>query len=402
MKKVVSIIISIFMIAAMFAGCGSKGGTTFTAVGVQNTKNSSSINCNGALSNELSEAFKKTGNTLTIVEIDGDPYPVGNIITAEYDVGSSSDNKASRNKMYTQMAVKTVNEDAIPKTPELDMLKALTVLSRSVNSLAHGSEKATKRIVICANLLSTSGKINFVDSTLYFDTENYIEYLKNELPDMNGISVTWIVTGTEGEQESLNNSDISKLEDFYRNLIEKAGGIVKFIEENNGGEGEIDKSGWPDVSVVEVRKDSYKGSKNLDVTLDDTTLFKSDSTEWLNEEKATAKLESLVDVINDSECNIVIAGSTAATDSSEEKHVTFSKKRADTVMDKLISLGADASKLKAVGIGKSYIKYRVKDTGEFSTEENHKQNRVVFIVSEDTDKAQYFLEVAEKFPDINK
>lgn len=402
MKKVVSIIISVFMIAAMFAGCGSKDGATFTAVGVENTKNSSSINCNGALSNELSEAFKKTGNTLTVVEIDGDPYPVGNPVIAEYDVGSSSDNKASRNKMYTQMAVKTVNEDAIPKTPEIDMLKALTVLSRSVNSLAHGSEKATKRIVLCANLLSTTGKINFVDSTLYFDAENYIEYLANELPDLNGINVTWIVTGTEGEQESLNNSDISKLEDFYRNLIEKAGGIVKFIEENNGGEGEIDKSGWPDVTVVDVRKDSYKGSKNLDVTLDDTTLFKSDSTEWLNEEKATAKLESLVDVINDSECNIVIAGSTAATDSSEEQHVTFSKKRADKVMNKLISLGADASKLKAVGIGKSYSRYRVKDTGEFNTEENHKQNRVVFIVSEDTDKAQYFLEVAEKFPNINK
>lgn len=403
MKKVVSIIISVFMIAAMFAGCGSKGGTTFTAVGVQNTKNSSSINCNGALSNELSEAFKKTGNTLTVVEIDGDPYPVGKNITAEYDVGSSSDNKASRNKMYTQMAVKTVNNDATAKTAEIDMLKALTVLSRSVNSLAHGSEKATKRIVVCANLLSTTGKINFVDSTLYFDTENYIEYLGKELPDMNDISVTWIVTGTEGgEQENLNNSDISKLEDFYRTLIEKAGGNVKFIEENNGGEGEIDKSGWPDVSAVDVRKDSYKGSKNLDVTLDDTTLFKSDSTEWLNEEKATAKLESLVDVINDSECNIVIAGSTAATDSSEEQHVTFSKKRADTVMDKLISLGADASKLKAVGIGKSYSRYRVKDTGEFNTEENHKQNRVVFIVSEDTDKAQYFLEVAEKFPNINK
>ena len=116
MKKVLSIIISVFMIAAMFAGCGSKGGTTFTAVGVQNTQNSSSINCNGALSNELSEAFKKTDNTLTVVEIDGDPYPVGKNITAEYDVGSSSDNKASRNKMYTQMAVKTVNSDATPKT----------------------------------------------------------------------------------------------------------------------------------------------------------------------------------------------------------------------------------------------------------------------------------------------
>lgn len=400
MKKVLSIIISVFMIAAMFAGCGSKGGTTFTAVGVQNTKNSSSINCNGALSNELSEAFKKTGNTLTVVEIDGDPYPVGNNIVAEYDAGSSSDNKASRNKMYTQMAVKTVNDEAIPKTPEIDMLKALTVLSRSVNALADGTDNAEKNIVLCANLLSTTGKINFIDSTLYFDTENYIEYLGKELPDMNDISVTWIVTATEGEQESLNNSDIRKLEDFYRTLIEKAGGNVKFIEENNGGE--IDKSGWPDVTAVDVRKDSYKGSKNLDVTLDDTTLFKSDSTEWLNEEKATAKLESLVDVVNDSECNIVIAGSTAATDSSEEQHVTFSKKRADTVMDKLISLGADASKLKAVGIGKSYSRYRVKDTGEFNTEENHKQNRVVFIVSEDTDKAQYFLEVAEKFPNINK
>lgn len=400
MKKILLLAITILLIITVFNGCTStNGATTFTVIGVQNTKNSAAINYNGAISNELSTAFKKNDDTVSVVEIDGDPYTVGNSIIAEYDAGSSSDNKKSRNRMYTQMTTKML-QDAIPKTAEIDMLKALTVLSRCVNSLANGSENAIKNIVICANLLSTTGKINFVDSTLYFDSENYIEYLEKDLPDMNGISVTWIVTGTEGEQESLNNSDISKLEDFYRKLIEKAGGNVKFIEENNAGE--IDKSDWPNVSAVDVRKDSYKGSKNLDVTLDDTTLFKSDSTEWLNEEKADNTLKGLVEAINQSEYKTIVAGSTATTDSSEVQHIEFSKKRADTVMDKLISLGADASKLKAVGIGKSYSRYRVKDTGEFNTEENHKQNRVVFIVSENTDKAQYFIKIAEQFPEINK
>ena len=112
-------------------------------------------------------------------------------------------------------------------------------------------------------------------------------------------------------------------------------------------------------------------------------------------------MQKLVVAINSSPDITVVAGSTATTSSGEIQHAEFSKKRADKVKDKLVSLGADESKLVSVGIGKSYKKYRVPDTDEFDNESNKAKNRCVFIVSATTERAQYFLSIAEKF-EINK
>ena len=93
-----------------------------------------------------------------------------------------------------------------------------------------------------------------------------------------------------------------------------------------------------------------------------------------------------------------MAGSTATTSSSEEQHIEFSLQRANKVKDLLINLGADGSKLIAIGIGKSYERYRVSDTGQYAIETNHSKNRCVFISSASSDKGKYFLDVAKKFP----
>ncbi len=186
---------------------------------------------------------------------------------------------------------------------------------------------------------------------------------------------------------------------FYSKLITTAGGTVEFIDET-GDDGTADRSSWPDVSTVDIRRETFNNAI-LDVTLEEYTLFKSDSTEWVNEAEAEKVLKGLVEGINSSSNIIVVAGSTATTSSSEQQHAEFSKKRADKVKDKLVSLGADENKLVSVGIGKSYKKYRVPDTDEFDNEANKAKNRCVFIISGDTEKAQYFMNVAENF-DINK
>ena len=216
------------------------------------------------------------------------------------------------------------------------------------------------------------------------------------MPDMAGISVTFFIAGTDDDQQEIPNSDKERLKSFYQTIINSAGGTVKFAEQTSSNE-DVDKSSWPAVTAVDIRNSTYSGEV-LDVTLEESVLFKSDSTEWIDEQAAEDTLSSLVDAINDSDDKVVVAGSTATTSSSEEQHIEFSLRRANKVKNLLIDLGADSSKLIAIGIGKSYERYRVPDTGEYASEENHAKNRCVFIVSASSDKGKYFLDVAKKFP----
>lgn len=216
------------------------------------------------------------------------------------------------------------------------------------------------------------------------------------MPDMAGISVTFFIAGTDDDQQEIPNSDKERLKSFYQTIINSAGGTVKFAEQTSSNE-DVDKSSWPAVTAVDIRNSTYSGEV-LDVTLEESVLFKSNSTEWIDEQAAEDTLSSLVDAINDSDDKVVVAGSTATTSSSEERHIEFSLQRANKVKDLLINLGADGSKLIAIGIGKSYERYRVPDSGQYAIETNHSKNRCVFITYASSDKGKYFLDVAKKFP----
>ncbi len=400
-KKMLAVALAVLLVAVAFTGCtGDKlkesNGPVSAVIGVANTVNNATIDVDSVLGAKLEEILSENGSSISYYEIDGECYKLGNT-TCEYQAGSSRSNKKS--KLKTNLfKVSGAIQEAIPKTAEIDMLYALTTMSSAVINNAYGTSNP-KEMIIVSNLISTKGPINFVDNTIYFDTDDYAEFLKNNMPNMTGIKVTWFVTEATGNQERLENKDKNNLEAFYIKLITNAGGTVEFIDET-GDAGIADRSSWPNVSTVDIRKETFNNTI-LDVTLEEHTLFKSDSTEWLDEAESEGVLQDLVEGINSSSNITVVAGSTATTSSSEQKHAEFSKKRADKVKNKLISLGADENKLVSVGIGKSYKKYRVPDTDEFDNEENKARNRCVFIVSGDTEKAQYFMNVAEKF-DINK
>lgn len=400
-KKLLAIALTVLLVAVVFTGCSgnnTKGNnkSVSAVIGVANTVNNASIDVDSVLGAKLEGILSEDGSSISYYEIDGECYKLGDA-QCEYQTGSSKSNKKSKLKTNLFKVSEAIKE-ATPKTAEIDMLYALTTMSNAVINNAYGTSNR-KEMIIVSNLISTKGLINFVDNTIYFDTDNYAEFLKDNMPDMTGINVTWFVTEATGKQERLENKDKANIKDFYTKLIMDAGGTVEFIDES-GDALAVDQSSWPDVSIVDIRREIFTNS-DFDVTLEESTLFKPDSTEWINEAEAERVLEGLVEDINSSSSMIVVAGSTATTSSSEQQHAAFSKKRADKVKDKLISLGADEKKLVSVGIGKSYKKYRVPDTDEFDNEANKAKNRCVFIVSENTEKAQYFMNVAEKF-DINK
>lgn len=398
-KRIFALFLTVLTVATTFAGCNVNDNnkeTVSAVIGVANTVNNASIDVDTVLGTKLEEILSKDGSSIAYYEIDGECYKLDNT-KCEYQTGSSKSNKKAKLKTYIYKVSGAI-KDATPKTAEIDILYALSTMSSAVKNNAYGTSNEMEMIIV-SNLISTKGSINFVDNTIYFENNDYIAFLKDNIPDMKGIRVTWFVTEATGNQERLENSDKRKLKDFYEKLITEAGGTVEFIDEN-GDDGTIDRSSWPNVSTVEIRKETFSNEK-LDITLEESTLFKSDSTEWVNEAEAETALQNLVVAINSSPDITVVAGSTATTSSGEIQHAEFSKKRADKVKAKLVKLGADESKLVSVGIGKSYKKYRVPDTDEFDNESNKAKNRCVFIVSANTEKAQYFLSIGEKL-EINK
>lgn len=404
MKKIIAMFLTVVIICLCFVGCNKFEdsdtlGPSNIAIGIQNTVNCSNVGMDSAIEKEVEKALLENGTSIDLYEIDGDPYRINeDEIKSEYKSGLSKSNRQTQCSNIINRINKIVS-DAVPITPEVDILSGITTLTNAVNSMSYGNSNA-KQIFVISNLLSTKGVINFAEGSgsIYVDLNDYAEFVAKEMPNLEGIQITWFIADTADSQQKLPNSDKESLKSFYKAIINSAGGTVEFVEQTSSSEN-VDKSTWPTVSTVEIRNSTYSGGI-IDVTLEESVLFKSDSTEWIDAQLAEDTLSSLVDAINDSDDKVVVAGSTATTSSSELQHVEFSLERANKVKEMLVSLGAKEDKLVAIGIGKSFERYRVPDTGEYATEENLAKNRCVYIISAATEKASYFISVAKAF-DVN-
>lgn len=404
MKKIIAMFLTVVIICLCFVGCNKFEdsdtlGPSNIAIGIQNTVNCSNVGMDSAIEKEVEKALLENGTSIDLYEIDGDPYRINeDEIKSEYKSGLSKSNRQTQCSNIINRINKIVS-DAVPITPEVDILSGITTLTNAVNSMSYGNSNA-KQIFVISNLLSTKGVINFAEGSgsIYVDLNDYAEFVAKEMPNLEGIQITWFIADTADSQQKLPNSDKESLKSFYKAIINSAGGTVEFVEQTSSSEN-VDKSTWPTVSTVEIRNSTYSGGI-IDVTLEESVLFKSDSTEWIDAQLAEDTLSSLVNAINDSDDKVVVAGSTATTSSSELQHVEFSLKRANKVKEMLVSLGAKEDKLVAIGIGKSFERYRVPDTGEYATEENLAKNRCVYIISAATEKASYFISVAKAF-DVN-
>lgn len=393
MKKVISLAVVVLLMICSFAGCTRNPASI--VIGVQNTRNcATSSEMDPALEKALNDALLENGTQVLVYEVDGACFRVSeDVVQTEYRTGLSESNKKTKSTTYYSQ-IKKDYQAARSMTPEVDLMNAFTTLANALRSMSYGNDNASQTIYLVSNLLSTAGTINFAEASLYVDLNDYAKFIQPEMPDLQGIEVVWIVAGTADNQPKLNNSDIENLKKFYQTIITNAGGTVTFVDTATSDE--VDKSTWPAVSEVEVRNPTYDGG-SIDVTLEEAVLFKPNSIEWLDKNEAAKTLTPLVDVINKNEGQVVVAGSTATTESSAESHRAFSLKRANVVKDMLVSLGADEQKIIPLGLGKTAHKYRVPDTGNFAGEENRAKNRCVFIVSRDSEKGQYFLDIANNF-----
>lgn len=370
MKRILRLLSIVFLIATIvgsFSGCCDPEEPTSVAIGFAKTRNNADVDYDRIFEHVKGELSVK-GSTVTTYEIDGDPHKVGNTTTIDYPIGSSKANKEAE----TMRAITVTKENiknAAPNDPEIDIYSAFRALADDVK--AQGNKKMV--IVIVSNLLSTKGMIDFTRFPINGDLNKYAEEIRSEMPSFENISVKWFIAPTVDTQEDLKVSDIENIKNFYKNNIENAGGTVEFISAPVAAETN-DKSSWPEVSTVNIEEKDF-----IDVSLDTSTLFKGDSAEFLAENTTEEILENVAKQVGDEK--ILIVGSTADTNDSEESHMELSELRAAAIKERLITLGVPPENIETIGIGNKSHKYRAK---------NEEENRCVYILSESSEKAKYF------------
>ena len=401
-KVIIATVIAVLVCFAI-TGCGSENKrnnqTLSTVIGVANNRNSAAVDPS-VLDTIISESVQTHGNEVGVYEIDGAGASKVYSKTVEYKSGQSKANIEEAYHLNTKKIRKAITA-AAPTTKEVDLLQGITKITNAAVNGAYATG-ADCRLVIVSNLLSTKGVVDFTATGgINFDKKAYIDFITPNLPDMSSIKeVIFITAEAAGEQKRLNNKDIDFLQDFWQQVLTKAGvkGKITFI--NATAQPAENDADWPEVTPIDIVEDSFKYPSTqdgkIDITLDASTLFLSDSTDFANEKEAKSTLAGVVQSINAFDGTTYIVGSTATTSSSAEQHVKFGEQRAVKVVKLLVELGVEKSKLKSISVGKEHHTWRCPD--DFA---GNSANRSVFIVSENTSKATEFIRIASRFPDIN-
>lgn len=405
MKKIINVLAAILVItvlATTLTGCRKESAPANSVViGIVNTSSNrlDFSKENTALTRTLSDSLSISRSKYAVFEIDGAPYKVdtGDVF---YSKGISKTNhdtllKKNINKVYEAF------DNAVPRTAECDILSGINCLSQSLSNMAYGTNDK-KTMVIITNLLSTTGALSFTENMLYTDLNAYCNFLKNEITNLSDIDIRIFITKPTGNQPQLPVSLQKKLQDFYSKLLMQAGALsVEFIDADLTESTAENPKDYPPVTAIPIRENKFDGT-TIDYTIEENMAFLPNSTALVNSSESDKLFKELAAKINSLSSHVAIIGSTASTDSSTEKHLTFSKQRAEAVKRKLIENGANPQKIQGVyGIGKEHNEYRIPDYNEFASEETRAKNRCVYIISVDSEKGQELIKLAEKFP-INK
>ena len=277
-------------------------------------------------------------------------------------------------------------------SPELDTLKALNT---SVRSFADAPENSVRQILVLDSGLSTIGDLNFLKSDFLNANPNAAVDLLNSrdaIPNFSGITVTWIGLGDVGTpQKELSPTQKENVKKIWTAIIEKTGGKVIFLDtlpSNNDNPA----SDYPKVSSIDFLSDDQTNIGNVDAVVFRNIQFIGDSAEYIDPKAADSILKPVADYIKATPgFTILIIGTTAGAN-NKEFCMQLSSKRAETVRNTLISLGASENQIKAIGLGYS-DPWHIPDTRDDGTliESIASQNRKVVLMDASSYEAQSIL-----------
>lgn len=399
MKKTLAIIITIGVIASLFAGCGNTGSTEpkSLAVVIRQTE------CFTQLSfNKESDVFKSNENVCQTIfdEVSDSAYSYGSItgITVESRPQISAETSLDKpdalidNAKRRQLAKKAAKcffeeweENGQATSTEVDTLNAIALAGKAVKGDIEASDK---HIVVCDSGLSTSGYVNFAVKNLFeSDTETIVNMLetKNVIPDLSGISLVWYGLGSvAGTQAQIPAEYEHKLFDIWGAILEKTGADFNLVTTPLK---EVDPAdGLPHVTPVRMPAADI-GDLDEGYWAISSVNFKPNSAAIVDPSAVINSLSDVVDAMDrHPSLHITIAGSCASVGDGTQ----LSLDRANAIKELICSTGVDRSRIETKGLGRTEWSLRVDDLDEKGAliEKNAEKNRTVYICNSNSELAR--------------
>lgn len=405
------------VIMAVLTGCGtekvsasaSKNQEVHVAVVLGAHVNSPCVNLK-LIQDVIYQACYSQGSVTLVVD-DGEPYCTAiNIPSQEKHLSKSKYDQIA--KKQTKKILKLASSMK-SRTADVDSIKSVQRAARALNSVEQkgkGDTELVRKLIICDNLLSTTGVLSFVDYNLNTANEGDITtQLKklDEIPQLDGISVTaYNVGDTAGQQKSLPETSRKNLKAIWNSIFEAGSAKKVQFKDNLPLSSTYNKDSMPTVSPITVVQSSMEIHDTEDVNeafadggvlnFDETSIaFHEGTAELADEESASKALQYVTEYMNQyPDFKLVVCGTTACW-GGEDYCKKLSLERADTVCELLVKEGIDRSRIKSAGVGYSFADfytYDQKPDGELD-ETIAKTNRSVKLVDWDSDTANRILKL---------
>lgn len=405
------------VILAVLTGCGtqkvsasaSKNQEVHVAVVLGAHVNSPCVNLK-LIQDVIYQACYSQGSVTLVVD-DGEPYCTAiNIPSQEKHLSKSKYDQIA--KKQTKKILKLASSMK-SRTADVDSIKSVQRAARALNSVEQkgkGDTELVRKLIICDNLLSTTGVLSFVDYNLNTANKGDITtQLKklDEIPQLDGISVTaYNVGDTAGQQKSLPETSRKNLKAIWNSIFEAGSAKKVQFKDNLPLSSTYNKDSMPTVSPITVVQSSMEIHDTEDVNeafadggvlnFDETSIaFHEGTAELADEESASKALQYVTEYMNQyPDFKLVVCGTTACW-GGEDYCKKLSLERADTVCELLVKEGIDRSRIKNAGVGYSFADfytYDQKPDGELD-ETIAKTNRSVKLVDWDSDTADRILKL---------
>jgi OmpA-OmpF porin, OOP family len=309
-----------------------------------------------AISVVAGAADQKVTPTFTVVDLDGRPAVAGSD-TYRTDAGNAIAAQDDQNAFLSGLG-KAISQIRA-RTPEADVLGALTLAGRSVQGGRPGT------VVVVDSGLSTVAPLDFrQEGLLDAPAQDTVEFLRSHqaLPALNGATVVLAGLGdTAAPQAPLGTAQRTELVGLWRGIAQASGaGCVAVVDEPRSGDAPGDV---PPVSTVPVPPPPTITPGRATTLPDDGSVgFQPDTAEFRDREAARGVLTPFADFLRQGPTRRITLTGTTARAGTLESQVALSTQRADAVKALLVELGASPDQISSTGVGSRFPGY-VNDVG---------------------------------------
>lgn len=378
-KKLVTIsIAALISFGDVLTGCGPASASDPThIVMVYGNHNNAPTPDLSVIEDQFLDAASTYGS-ITVVEDDGSPYIAVRETASKPAANISSTNRERKAKRFTAEVGEKIQTEAIPKTAEVNTIKAIQLGAREL------SDKSGKKIlIIMDSCVSTTGALDL--------TQNYLENLNvdetismldsnKEIPDFSNVDkiVLYGVGDVSSPQKELGNVARSNLISLWEGIF-AAGGCeastcsTVFSAEESGTTAEM-----PSVSTISVKEtigdqqyDGETSSEPLSFSDSDvveipesTVAFIQDTADFQNVDSSKATLEPLAKTLKSEDAKRCVLIGMTATSGEADSAKTLSKQRAEAVSGILQQLGVSKEQIICIGTGYDSTPFHVQDIDE--------------------------------------